>query len=236
MDVSDNLVNKNVDQVLSFLNTKAKLTQTYSGIDVKCIMYLPLITRGKTLNKDKPSIAIFADLQTFSISSTRSVTPVRVLGRSSPVTYTRGARTFAGTLSFAAINKDAFADIYDVDISESYVNASTSMVSDQLPPFSIVLTVQNESGGAAMHAVHGVTLVNYGTTYSIDNLYTETTYTYVATDVSPMIQNREVVRIDTQQGVFKTASQIITDELKEKYSSSKKSLYDEIIHRMMNDG
>tara|TARA_R110002074_G_scaffold402324_1_gene607034 strand:+ start:73447 stop:74190 length:744 start_codon:yes stop_codon:yes gene_type:complete len=161
--------------------------QSYSGTDISAFIYLPLLAKSSMKGKAPKKSKLFATLQTMSISSTRSVSPVRVFGRSSPLAYTRGARTIAGTLVFASVNEDVFQDIYDEGIAESTLASSSSLLSDQLPPFSIVITAANEKGAAAIHAVHGITLVNYGTTYSIDDLYTEVTYTYVATDVVPLI-------------------------------------------------
>jgi hypothetical protein len=163
--------------------SKFKDFQTFSGSDIKALMYLPLLTKGSLYTSQAIKFKIFADLQTISISSTRSVSPVRVFGRSSPLGYTRGARTFAGSLVFATIRRDPFIDVADSSISESYINASTSMIADQLPPFSVIINAVNESGAAASQLIHGITITNYGTTYSVDDLYTETTYTYVATDV-----------------------------------------------------
>lgn len=168
--------------------------QSFAGTDIQAYMYMPLYTQGSAAagTKGGPS-KLFATLQTMSISSTRSVSPVRTLGRSSPAAYTRGARTIAGTLVFATINEDVFSDVYDIAIGETAQSASTSLLSDQMPPFSIVLTAGNEKGAVATQVIHGITLVNYGTTYSIDDLYTETTYTYVATDIMPLL-SRQVGR------------------------------------------
>lgn len=159
--------------------------QSFAGTDISVIAYLPIDTKNSLNGIRSNKFKKFAEIQTISISSTRSVSPVRVLGRSSPLAYTRGARTFAGTLVFASLNHDVFQDIYDLSILESSLYHSTSMVSDQLPPFNIVITAANEKGAAAVQAVFGITLVNYGTVYSIDDLYTEVTYSYVAQDVTP---------------------------------------------------
>jgi len=159
--------------------------QSFAGTDITVVAYLPLTTKNTVEGRVTSKYKKFAEIQTISISSTRSVSPVRVLGRSSPLAYTRGARTFAGTMVFASLNHDVFQEIYDLDIMESSLYHSTSMVSDQLPPFSIVITAANEKGAAAQQAIHGITLVNYGTVYSIDDLYTEVTYSYVAQDVTP---------------------------------------------------
>ncbi len=163
--------------------------QSFAGTDIQAIMYLPLLTLGNATKSNALKFKVFAELQTISVSSTRSVSPVRVLGRSSAIDYTRGARTIAGSMVFASINADAFNDVYDVSIAESVLSATSSLVSDQLPPFSIVITAANESGGVAIQAIHGITLTNYGTTYSIDDLYTETIYSYVATDMTPLIRD-----------------------------------------------
>lgn len=150
--------------------------QAFAGTDIQAIMYMPLLTLGDATNSGQKKFKVFAELQTISISSTRSVSPVRVLGRSSPIGYTRGASTIAGTMVFASINADAFSEVYDISIAENISSATTSLVSDQLPPFSIVITAANESGGVALQLINGITLTNYGTTYSIDDLYTETSY------------------------------------------------------------
>lgn len=187
MDTSRVFVNNEVARLLGPSLGKQAGFQSYSGTDIAAYIYLPSITRSSLKGKVPGHKAkLFATLQTMSISSTRSVSPVRTLGRSNPIAYTRGARTIAGTLVFASINEDVFSDLYDQSIGESTMASSSSLLSDQLPPFSIVITAANEKGGAAVHAVHGITLVNYGTTYSIDDLYTEVTYSYVATDVIPL--------------------------------------------------
>lgn len=210
--------------------------QSFAGTDIQAFMYMPLYTKGSAAagTKGGPSKQ-FGTLQTMSISSTRSVSPVRTLGRASPVAYTRGARTIAGTLVFATINQDVFADVYDVAIGETAQSASTSLLSDQMPPFSIVLTAGNEKGAVATQIIHGITLVNYGTTYSIDDLYTETTYTYVATDIMPLLSrqvNRGLTRyqqaekalvqkaLDVGPEYFKSLSTKIQDSMKTAYGTA----------------
>lgn len=221
-------VNESVARILGPSLGKSGSFQSYAGTDIRAYIYLPLITqsrlRGETIpNKSK----LFAELQTISISSTRSVSPVRVFGRSSPVGYTRGARTFAGTLVFASINQDVFADIYDESIAESTMAMSSSLVSDQLPPFSIAITAANEKGGAAVQIIHGITLVNYGTTYSIDDLYTEVTYSYVATDVLPLLSRSASVnrselnsKVKPRQESYANISTHIQNSLRKAYGTA----------------
>jgi hypothetical protein len=207
---------KNLQGDASARARKSHQFQTFAGTDITAVMYLPLLTKSSFSSGDVPKFKVFADLQTVSISSTRSVSPVRVFGRSSPVGYTRGARTFAGTLVFATIRKDPFVDVADASITESFANASTSIVADQLPPFSIVINAVNEAGAVAGQIIHGITITNYGTTYSVDDLYTETTYTYVATDVHPLTagsMSRVPGSLGYQANKFTSISDLVADSL-----------------------
>lgn len=52
--------------------------------------------------------------------------------------------------------------------------------SDQIPPFTITLTSQNEYGSTAVMSILGVELINEGSGISIDDIVTETQMTFVA--------------------------------------------------------
>jgi hypothetical protein len=52
--------------------------------------------------------------------------------------------------------------------------------SDQIPPFTIVLTSQNEYGNISVMGILGVELINEGSGISIDDIVTETQMTFVA--------------------------------------------------------
>lgn len=198
-------------------NSYTNAYNSYTGADIKAVMYLPVLTRREGTQK----IKVFADLQTISISRTRSVSPVRVLGRADPIDYTRGARTIAGTMVFASINKDAFNDVYDISLAESLMSSSGGFVADQLPPFSIVILASNEMGGVAVQALHGITLTNYGTTYSINDMYTEATYTYVATNLTPLTTDPNAVRtavLDSYVESAKSISTALVDSMKKAYA------------------
>lgn len=165
-------------------NGQVETYNAFSGADIQAVISVPTSSYNK--GAGKPPIFFLGNLQTLSISSTRSVSPVRVLGRASPVQYLKGARTVAGTLSFATINQSVFNEIYDVSLRESFSTADTSFLVDQLPPFDIVLTAVTEKGGVASQIIRQVSIINTGTTYSVDDLYTEQTYSYVALDATPL--------------------------------------------------
>jgi hypothetical protein len=201
---------------------------SYSGADIQAYAYIPLINdptvrEDVVLGRSKRSV-LFGTLQTISITSTRSVTPVRVLGRASPLGYSRGGRTSAGTLVFATLDRDAFSEIYRPDaLHESWADSSTSMFVDQLPPFNIVLVASNELGGIARQVLSGVTLINYGVTYSIDDIYTETTYTYVAEDITPLLPDTQSLGPDPSP-TYKTMSEAL-EELYHRANGSAEQIY-----------
>jgi len=55
--------------------------------------------------------------------------------------------------------------------------------SDQIPPFTITLTGQNEYGNTTVMAILGVELINEGSGISIDDITTETQMTFVARSI-----------------------------------------------------
>lgn len=56
---------------------------------------------------------------------------------------------------------------------------------DQIPPFTITLSMLNEYGSRAVMHILGVELINEGTGISIDDIVTETQFTFVARAIVP---------------------------------------------------
>lgn len=155
---------------------------------------------------------IFAELATISISSARSVHPVRRLGESHVHDYTRGARTVAGTLVFAMLDRDVFAEVYRDNPKE--VQAAAPFFVDQIPEFNIYVAASNEYGGTASAGLLGITLTNWGQTLSVDDIYTEVTYTFVAKFWLPFVEsygafNALVQAQSEQEASMRSASRLI---------------------------
>lgn len=161
--------------------------QSFSGTDFSVV----LVIDSAYLNNALPAkpLKLSSEMQTITISSTASVSPVRILGRRKPRCYGKGARTFAGSMIFSVIDKDPFQELFTFDAMNSAVRSDGKWHVDMLPPFDIILSAINEGGTAGVQVISGITLTNTGTTYSVDDIYTESTYTYVAEHVSPFIQN-----------------------------------------------
>lgn len=150
---------------------------TFSGHDMVCSFELPLPTGG-TLFK------IIGALQTVTYSIHNEKTPVRCVGDMNPKGYVFGTRTIAGTLIFTVFNKHWAKEMMEEYLKNAEVDAH--MLTDELPPFNITVSCANEYGAEARLAIYGVTIVNEGQVMSINDVYTENTYQFFATDVDYM--------------------------------------------------
>ncbi len=127
----------------------------------------------------------FAELQTLSITSRRSVHPVRRLGEKDATYHTRGPRTWAGSMVFIMLDGDTLLELYrrthyDLQSNEPFY------APDRIPPFNVLITGINEYGHMVEGILYGVTIVATGQVLSIDDLYTEQQVTYVARHFSPI--------------------------------------------------
>lgn len=97
--------------------------------------------------------------------------------------YTFGPRTIAGSLVFALFNKHWMYDLMEIYRKKADITTTNHFLVDEMPPFDITITAANEYGRKARMALYGVRLMNEGMVLSINDLYTENTYQYVATNI-----------------------------------------------------
>jgi hypothetical protein len=162
---------------------------SFSGADLDCIIRIDQLDEVDGDDKNLPAFKKFAELQTVSVSGARSVHPVRRLGQSQPIAYTRGARTIGGSLVFTQFSTDALWDVMRMSTGQETFNAQEPFHTDQLPEFDLIISGTNEYGVSANAIIGGITLTNFGTTMSIHDIYTETTYTYVAKFYMPFAED-----------------------------------------------
>jgi hypothetical protein len=168
---------------------------SFSGVDIKAAIWIPP-HRGNATG----SFKTWAELQTLTVSSERPPGPARVLGSAAPRGYVRGVRTIAGSMIFTVLDRDVFAETYQRYEGENPEEYPAFV--DQIPPFHVIIDATNEIGFAAGSAIIGVVLSNFGTTYSVDDLMLEATYTYVAQYVHPFV-NMEKWRSELASEVSK---------------------------------
>lgn len=147
---------------------------SFSGADMVAIMHITGIDGVK-------GTYTLGSLQTLSYSTSMQRMPIRSIGNVNAKDYVMGQRTIAGSLVFAVFDKhfayEAMKAIKGIT-EEDY-----HFLADELPPFDITITFANEYGKVAKLAIYGVRLVNEGQVMSINDIYTENTYQYVALDI-----------------------------------------------------
>lgn len=68
----------------------------------------------------------------------------------------------------------------------SRLTAENIRYADQIPPFTLTISMANEYGAAASMGMYGVQILNEGSGLSIDDLVQEKACTFVATDIKPL--------------------------------------------------
>lgn len=182
---------------------------SFTGVDITCHLVMPKppqqdrVVAELGMNPeeyDLPAMKTFAELQTLTISSARSVFGVRRLGEHHVHKYTRGARTIAGTMVFTTFTRDVFAEFYRVSGYDNFTDPSAPFFVDQIPPFHLLISAANEYGLHAQAALINVNLTNFGTTMSVHDLQLESTYTYVAQFFFPFVQDYRAFQSAVQRG------------------------------------
>ena len=67
-------------------------------------------------------------------------------------------------------------------------NGFFAPLADMLPPFDIVITLFNEYGQYGKMKIYGATIIDEGQTLSIDDLFIEQTYTFMARGIQPIVK------------------------------------------------
>jgi len=168
-----------------------------------------------------PTSKTLGEIQTISISSFRDKAPVRPLGSVYPRGYTRGPRSISGSMVFTIFHEHVFHELMKLSMRYYSTGSSdfdrytyTTMLIDQLPPIDISLIFANEYGAISHMGLYGVEFFQEGMTFSIEDIYSESTVSYVARDFDPLriLSQKEI----TSQGVSKQWKNTASDMLREK--------------------
>lgn len=147
---------------------------SYAGVDITASIVMP----GESTPLD------LGELQTISYSMHRENTPVRTLGHANPRGFVKGPRTLAGSLIFTQFDLYTF---YRLKEFRNHLDNNLFPLADMLPPFDVVISFSNEVGAFSKMKIYGITIVDEGGTMSIDDLISETTYTYMARGIQPIV-------------------------------------------------
>lgn len=149
--------------------------RTFSGQDMVVSVQLPLSSKN-SLSK------VIGAFETITYSIHNEKAPVRVLGDMNVRRYVFGPRVIAGSLSLIVFDRHWMRELLDQYIK---IKSETEryFLMDELPAMNITISCVNEYGYNAKLAIYGVTIINEGQIMSINDLYTENTYEFVAMNV-----------------------------------------------------
>ncbi len=181
---------------------------TFAGTDIVASVTLPGV-----------GAVVLGSIQTISYSTHRDKFPARTLGRISPKGYSYGGRTIAGSIIFTVFNRNTLHDIMNgilsykksdkitlLSASEQlqYEEMYYRMLSDELPPFDINISLMNEYGQASKLDLLGVMIVDEGQVMSIEDIVTENTMSFIARDIVPMMPIGYTTMEENIEGTDKT--------------------------------
>lgn len=173
---------------------------SYSGCDMVATAQI------SSHSELKDKVYTLGSIQTISISTHQDKRPVRSLGNINAKEYTMGQRTIAGSLVFAVFDKHFADQMFKDSIAAASIDTSTILLPDELPPFDITISYANEYGHASRMRLYGVRLINEGQVMSINDIYTENTYQFVATGLEPLSKEDLTSSLNT----LSTSSETVT--------------------------
>lgn len=155
--------------------TISKFYKSFSGTDTIAFLMFPGI---------KP--IVIGSLTTISYSMFRNKVPVINIGRTNINGITRGSRIYAGTMVFTLINKHWLRELQD---QASYLQDYPTLKVDELPLFDIMIISSNEYGSSCSMFIYGIDFTDEAQTLSVEDLFTENIFKFVAREVSVFDEN-----------------------------------------------
>ena len=157
--------------------------ETFSGCDMTASITINTNIQNPDTKKwnVQPYTKVVGELTTVSYSIHMEKKPVRSIGSVNAKDYVMGPRTIAGSLVFSVFNKH-FAEDLMTNLNNGYTSGTAFLV-DELPPFDLTISAANEYGYRSRLAIYGIRLLNEGQVMSINDVYTENTYQFFATDL-----------------------------------------------------
>lgn len=180
--------------------------------------------------QSSPTTKTLAEAQSFSWSIYREKDPVRTLGSVYPRAFTRGPRSVSGTMIFTVFYEHVLHEVMKLNLryhstgtSDIDVYQQTTMLPDQIPPLDLTLIFANEYGAISTMGFYGVEFFQEGGTFSIEDIYSESTISYVARDIDPMraVGQRQIDSRGIADGWADTA----TDMLRTKQAMQHGEIY-----------
>jgi len=126
---------------------------------------------------------VIGAFQTITYSIHNDKMPIRCVGNMNAKRYVFGPRTIAGTIILTVFDRHWIREMLDSYNKLIKAQGERYFLTDELPAFDLTISAANEYGHNAKLALYGVTIVNEGQVMSINDVYTENTYQFYATNV-----------------------------------------------------
>jgi hypothetical protein len=160
---------------------------TYTGSDLRIIVDL---VNAATASNNSPQVyKQLIECTTFTVSIHREKSAVRAAGYINPKGFARGRRTIAGTMVLTQYTVDVLYNfLMSQQLMASDLSKDTQYVKvDQLPPFNMTLLFADEYGNTSYRRVLAVDFVTDGVVYSSNDMLSEQTVSYMASDFTPLL-------------------------------------------------
>lgn len=157
---------------------------TFSGSDTLAFIILPAT----------PPI-LLGSLTTFSYSSYRAKKPVNTLGTVLNRGVAKGSRIIAGTFVFTLINQHWVNDLID-EVPWLRDTCEGVVYSDELPVFDVMIISANEYGSHVSMRIQGINLTDEAGTLSINDAYSENTFSFIAREISTFNGTKDILLTD----------------------------------------
>ena len=166
-----------------------KTNVSFSGCDM-------VVTAEMRTTSGARVSATLGSVQTISYSIYRKLSPILNIGNINAKDYVGGPRTIAGSLVFTVFNQHWGTELIDRFAKAEGYKSSRKILMDEVAPIDITIAMANEYGTSARLALYSVRLFSEGQVMSINDIYTENTYQYVALNIDYLVNIEHDDEID----------------------------------------
>ena len=153
---------------------------SFSGCD--------MVITAEMVPDNAPAVSVvMGEVQTISYSIYRKLSPILNIGNINAKDYVGGPRTIAGSIVFTVFNQHWGTELINKFAKSQGYPASHKILMDEVAPINLTISMANEYGIAARLAIYSVRLFSEGQVMSINDIYTENTYQYVALNIDYLV-------------------------------------------------
>jgi hypothetical protein len=206
---SEESVNEALGKKKTQITTTKKLREnfvetntTFSGCDM-------LVNAMIWINGKKCVDVVMGSLATVSYSVFQQKFPINAIGNVNAKDYVMGPRTIAGSLVFIVFNQHWAQDLLKQFSEAMGWPKSKKVLIDEIAPIHLTISMCNEYGFRSRLAIYNVRLFSEGQVMSINDMYTENTFQYVALNIDYLTDvygENEDLNTNTQTTISQSSS------------------------------